>query len=238
MGWHYYYYLTEENVSKDDISLSLEKRDVVGKGLNELRKAGRIPAVIHNHGEDSVVVSAPYIDLLKVYQLAGKHHPVNLTVGSDKYLALIREADFEPKKNLLRHIVFSAIRQDEKQQTEVPIHFAEGEIPAEKAGLMVIRQLEAVEIEALPKDLIDELTVDVSALAEIGDKVTVADIKVPDGVTILTEPEHPIATVEETKAQISEEAAEEEAAEGEEGEVTEGSEEAGSSESKEDKSEE
>lgn len=224
-------------MSKDDITLSLEKRDVVGKGLAELRKDGRVPAVIHNHGEDSVVVSAPYIDLLKVYQQAGKHHPVNLTVGSDKYLALIREADFEPKKNQLRHIVFSAIRQNEKQQTEVPIHFAEGEIPAEKAGLMVIRQLEAVEIEALPKDLVDELTVDVSALAEIGDKVVVADIKVPEGVTILTEPEHPIATVEETKAQISEEAAEEEAAEGEEGEAAEGAE-AESGEAKESSSEE
>ena len=66
--------------------------------------------------------------------------------------------------------------------------------------------MDAVEIEALPKDLVDELTVNVAQLSEIGDKVTVGDIQLPQGVTILTEADHPIAVVEETKAQMSEEA--------------------------------
>jgi large subunit ribosomal protein L25 len=190
--------------------------------------------VIHNHGKESVVVSGPFIDVLKVYQLAGKHHPVTLKVDDKQYMALIKSVDFEPKKNKLRHVVFNAIKQDEKQKTEVPVKFVENaEIPAEKTGLMVIRQLETVEIEALPKDLIDELIVDPSGLTAIGDRITVADIKVPEGITILTEAEHPIATVEETKAQMSEEAAEEEAAEGEEGE-----EESGDSEAKKESSEE
>ncbi len=203
-------------MSSEEIILTVQKRDVLGKKVKHLRSSGSVPAVIHNHGADSIVVEAPYIDLYKVYKEAGKHHPVNVKLGDDTYLALIKDVDFEPTKHELRHVVFNAINQDEKQQTEVPVHFVEGDIPAEKAGLMVIRQLDAVEIEALPKDLIDELTVDVSGLVEIGDKVTVADIKVPSGVTILTEMEHPIATVEETKAQISEEA-EEEATEGGEG---------------------
>jgi large subunit ribosomal protein L25 len=221
-------------LSQDTITLTLEKRDVVGKGLNKLRREGQVPAVIHNHGKESVVVSGPFIDVLKVYQLAGKHHPVTLKVDDKQYMALIKSVDFEPKKNKLRHVVFNAIKQDEKQKTEVPVKFVENaEIPAEKTGLMVIRQLETVEIEALPKDLIDELIVDPSGLTAIGDRITVADIKVPEGITILTEAEHPIATVEETKAQMSEEAAEEEAAEGEEGE-----EESGDSEAKKESSEE
>ena len=76
----------------------------------------------------------------------------------------------------------------------------------------------------MPKDLIDELNVDGTHLVEINDKLHVSDIIVPDGVTILTEPETTIAVVEETKAQMSEEdAAEGEVAEGEtpaEGEAT------------------
>ena len=204
-------------MSQDTITLTLQKREVVGKGLNKLRRDGQTPAVIHNHGQESIIVSGPSIQMLKVYNQAGKHHPVTVEVGGQKYMALIRDAHFEPKKNQLRHVVFNAIRQDEKQKTEVPVHFVEdAEIPAEKASLMVIRQLDVVEIEALPKDLVDELLVDPSGLTEIGDKITVADIKVPAGIEILTEAEHPIATVEETKAQMSEEA-EEEAAEGEEG---------------------
>lgn len=200
-------------MSSEEISLALEKREVLGKGLNQMRAGGQIPAVIHDHGKDSVHVMAKSGDIVKVYQAAGKHHPVNLTVGSKKYMALIKDVEFEPRKHTVLHVVFNAIAADEKQQTEVPVHLT-GEIPAEKAGLMVIRQLDVVDIEALPRDLIDELTVDASGLTEIGDKLTVADIVLPKGIEMLTELDHPIAVIEETKAQISEEAEAEEAAEG------------------------
>lgn len=200
-------------MSSDQIALTLQPREVIGKGLTKLRSEGQIPAVIHDHGKDSIHVMANQTDLNKVFSAAGKHHPVNLTVGSTKYLALIKDADFEPRKHMLRHVVFNAIKADEKQQTEVPVHFLEdAEIPAEKAGLMVIRSLDVVEIEALPKDLIDEIVIDPSSLTDIGDKLTVADLKVPATITIITEPEHTIAVVEETKAQMSEEDEAEEAA--------------------------
>lgn len=195
-------------MSKDTIEVELKQRDIIGKGLGKLRTMGQVPGVIHNHGKESRVVMAPYVDMVKVYQRAGKHTPLELTVGKDKYFAIIKDVDFEPKKHQLRHVVFNSIKQNEKVHTEVPIHL-EGEIPAEKAGLMVITQLDTINIEALPKDLVDELSVDATSLIEIGNKITVADIEAPKGVTILTEAEHPIATVEETKAQMSEEAAEE-----------------------------
>lgn len=207
-------------MTSQDITLTLEKRDQVGKGLNHLRREGKIPAVIHNHGKESVIVAAPQLEINKAYQLAGKHHPINLVVGKDKYFTIIKDVDFEPTKQQLRHVVFNSIRTDEKVESEVPIVLEGDEIPAEKVGHMVIRQLDHVLIEALPKDLIDSVSVDATTLAEIGDKITVADIKVPTGVTILTEAEHPIATVEETKAEMSEEAEEAES----EGEDSEGQE--------------
>ena len=202
-------------MSGQDIALSVEERTVEGKAVKHLRNEGMIPAVIHNHGAESRVVMVPQNVMLKVYKEAGKHHPLAITYGKEKYMALIKDVDFEPKKHMMRHVVFNAIKQDEKVETEVPLTLT-GEIPAEKVGLMVITSLDHIEIEALPKDLIDELTVDASSLTEIGDKIHVSDIVVPAGVTILTEAEHTIATVEETKAQMSEES-EEEAAEGEEG---------------------
>lgn len=207
-------------MSGQDIALVLEERKVLGKQVKHLRRDGMTPAVIHDHGQPSKVVMAPSVDLLKVYQQAGKHHPLSLTLGKDTYMALIKDADFDPKKNQLRHIVFNAIKQDEKVETEVPIRLV-GDIPAEKAGLMVITQLDSVDIEAFPKDLVDELTVDATGLVEIGDKIHVSDIVLPSGVEILTESDHPIATVEETKAQMSEEeitgVSAEEAVAGEEG---------------------
>lgn len=212
-----------------DAPVKLSQREVLGKGLNKLRTDGTIPAVIHNHGQDSIHVMGPETELLKVYRVAGKHHPLNLEVGSDKYLALIKDARFDPVKRRLQHIVFQAIRQDEKVEAEVPIRL-EGDAPAERVGLIILHQLDSVEIEALPKDLPDELVISAESLAELHDKLTVADLKVPAGVTILTDAEHPIATVAETRAQVAEEAeAEAEAADGEEadGETTEAGAEAG-----------
>lgn len=202
-------------MSNEEIALALKEREVTGKKVKHLRREGTVPAVIHDHGKPSLIVMAPTIAVQKAFDQAGKHHPVNLTVGSQKFLAIIKDVDVDPKKRQLRHVVFNAIKQDEKVQTEVPVKL-EGEIPAEKVGFMVITNLNTIEIEALPKDLVDEFFVDATGLAEIGDKITVADIKIPSGVTILTEPEHPIATVEETKEQISEEAATEEVDESDE----------------------
>lgn len=203
-----------------DAPVKLEQRTVLGKGLGRLRQDGVVPAVIHNHGQDSIHVMGPEMQLVKVYQAAGKHHPLNLEVGSDKYLALIKDAHFDPVKRRLQHVVFQAIKQDEQVEAEVPIRI-DGDAPAEKVGLIILHQLDAVEIEALPKDLPDELVVSAEALAELHDKITVADLQVPSGVTILTDAEHPIATVAESRAMAAEEA-EAEAAEGEGGEEGEG----------------
>lgn len=190
-----------------DITLALEERKIMGKKVKALLRDGYVPAVIHDHGKESIVVMGKLTQMLKAYQLAGKHHPVQITVGKHEYLALIKDAEIEPKKRVLRHVVFNAVDKNQKVEAEIPVH-VEGEIPAERAGHMVLTQLHHVEVEALPNALPDKLTVDGTTLAEIGDRLTVADIKVPTGVEILTDLETQIAVVEETKEQISEEAEE------------------------------
>ncbi|HZP55489.1 MAG TPA: 50S ribosomal protein L25 [Candidatus Saccharimonadales bacterium] len=198
-----------------DKPLKLQERTTIRKGLNDLRSEGLVPAVVHNHGQPSVHVMAPEMELERIFEVAGKHHPLNLEVGDQKFLALIKDAHFNPVKRKLQHVVFQAIRRDEKVEAEVPIHL-EGEIPAEKVGLQVLHHLDHVEIEALPANLPDSIVVDATVLAEIGDKINVGDLKLPEGVTLLTEPEQSIAAVIEPKEQVIEEP-EAEVAEGEEG---------------------
>ncbi len=218
-----------------DIVVELQKREVIGKGLNKLRTDGVVPAVVHNPGEESTHVMGNFQELTKVYSQAGKHHAVQLKFDGKEQLAIIKHADFDPKKHQIRHLVFQAIKQNEKLTTEVPI-VLEGDAPAEMVGLLVITNVDTVEIEAFPKDLPDNLVVDATGLAEIGDKLHVSNLVVPSGVTVLTDPETTIAVVEETKAQISEESEEE--TEGEEGEGEESEEGEGSSDSSSDSSEE
>ncbi len=167
----------------EDLQLALQERTVLGKAVKKLRRDGLVPAVIHDHGKPSLHVSVGYLPLLKVYHQAGKHHPIELSVGSKKFTALIKEAEFEPRKHQLNHVVFGAVKADEKVEAEVPLRLTE-DIPAEKASLVVITQLDMVKVEALPKDLPDAIVVDASKLVEVGDKLTVSDIQLPTGVTL------------------------------------------------------
>lgn len=192
-------------MTNQSISLQLEERTVIRKRLAGLRKDGFVPAVVHDHGKESIHVMGDAIAMTKIYNQAGKHHPVELTVGSKKHLALIKDADFEQRKHRLRHVVFQAIKQNEEAEAEIPVVFLEdAEIPAERMSLMVLKQLDHVQVKALPRDLPDQLVVDPSSLTEVGDNLTVADLTVPKGVTIITDPEQQIAIVEMPKDQIAE----------------------------------
>jgi len=188
----------------DQITLAVETRETLGKGVKRLRKEGIIPGVIHDHGKASLHIQADYQTLHKVYLTAGRHHPVEVKAGDKKFTTIIKGATFDPKYNKMTHIVFGAIKANEKVDTEVPVRatYDEGNevSPAERSGLIVLEQLTQVEIKALPKDLPDELTYDAEKLVAVGDQVTVEDLVVPSGVEIVTEPHHVLATVFEPSA--------------------------------------
>jgi large subunit ribosomal protein L25 len=191
-------------MSSDAISLDLTLRDTTGKQVRQIRRDGSVPAVIHDHGKDSINVQAEYNEIFKVYQQAGKHHPVNITAGNKKYLAIIKTATFEPKKNRLNHVVFNAVGAKQKIEAEIPIHpqYAEGNesSPAERNGLIVLTNLDVVMVEAIPSKLVDALHYDAEKLVEVGDHLTVADLVIPEGIEVKVEPDHTIATVYEPSA--------------------------------------
>jgi len=190
-------------MSSDTITIELQKREIIRKKLAGLRENGEVPVVVHDHGKPSIHASGAMVPLQKVVTVAGKHHPIELKVGSEDRLVLIRDVDYNPRTHHLRHVVFQAIRRNKKAHAEIPIEF-NGDIPAERSSLMVIYQLDHVEVEALPSDLPDMISVDPSPLKDVGDTMLVGDLKAPKGVTILTEATYPIATVEMPKDQLAE----------------------------------
>jgi large subunit ribosomal protein L25 len=190
-------------MSSDTITLKLTERTELGKAVKALRRQGFVPANIYERGKESIAVSASFVELTKVYKAAGKHHPVELSVGGKQYLAMIKDVDINPLKNTLRHVGFHAVNRNEKVEAEVPVRI-EGEIPAERLSLMVLQNLDTVEVEALPANLPNELFVPGSKLVNDGDKVTVADIRVPQGVTVLTDLDIMVADVQTPKDQIAE----------------------------------
>ncbi len=170
----------------EKITLKIENRDVLGKKVARLRKQGITPGVVYGAGVDATPVQADSGEVRRVVTAAGKHTPVQLS-GTKRRIAMIKDVDYDPTKHgVIRHISFHAVNADEPVIAEVPIRLAgEGESAAERAGLIILQSLEKVEVKALPMDLPSELLVDITALAEAGDRVTVGDIKVDDDVEIV-----------------------------------------------------
>ncbi len=167
----------------DKISLKLVTREVHGKKVATLRKEGLVPGVVYGPGMEPVSVQAEYNVLMKAYKAAGGHHPVHIDVNGKKRIAMIKDAEIDPVKNLLRHISFHAVLASDPVTAEVPIELVgEGESEAEKAGLIILQALDKIEVRALPMDLPDSVKISIVDLKEAGDRVTLADAKLAEGV--------------------------------------------------------
>lgn len=170
----------------DKVNLKLTKREVHGKKVKALRRDGLVPGVVYGPGTEPIAVQAPDLLAAKAYRTAGRHHPVYLDIDGKKKIAMIKHADVDPVKNQLRHLSFHAVRQNEPVEAEVPVHLkGEGESEAEKAGLIILQNIEQLEVRALPMDLPDFLEVDITGLKQAGERVTVADVQLPSTVELV-----------------------------------------------------
>lgn len=166
-----------------DISLKLDERTATGKQVAKLRQQGLVPSVVYGGKSEPMHTQSAVVETTKVAHKAGKHTPVHLTVGGKKKLAIIKTIDTDPVKHQVRHIAFHTIKQNEVITTTVPIHLiGGGESEAEKAGLVVLQALEHIDIKAKPADLPEALEANIVNLATTDDKVTLADISLPQGV--------------------------------------------------------
>ena len=165
------------------VTLVVAKRTVHGKKVKQLRKDGLIPAVVYGPGIEPMSVQITEPELKKVVKEAGKHTPVYLKGESKNRITMIKDIDLDPVKGVIRHVSFHAVKADELVTTDVAIRLVgEGESEAEKAGLIILQSLDRIEIKALPMDLPEALEVSIAHMKEEGERVTVASIKLPEGV--------------------------------------------------------
>lgn len=166
-----------------EISLKLDTRTVSGKKVATLRKDGLVPSIVYGGQDEPIATQSPVVETTKVAHAAGRHTPVHLTIDGKKKLAIIKDIDFDPVKHSVRHIAFHAIKQNDIITTDAPIVLIGiGESAAEKAGLIVLQAIESIEIKAKPADLPESFELSISELASTDDKLTIADLKLPEGV--------------------------------------------------------
>ena len=170
----------------DKINLKLDVRTVHGKKVAKLRADGIMPVVVYGAGMEPYAAQASIQEVEKVVKAAGKHSPVHLALDDKKKIAMVKELSFDPAKNRINHVAFHAVNQNKPIEAEVPVRLVgEGESEAEKAGLIILQNIDSLEVKALPLEMPDALEIDIRHLKEAGERVLVGDIKLPANVELV-----------------------------------------------------
>lgn len=174
-------------MTSEKLVLSVKKREILGKKTKQLRAQGLAVGNVVTPKE-SIAISTDALYLKRIYEKAGESTLVYLTLeGRKKQIpTLIKEVDFDPLQGGIFHVVFYEVSLKENVEAAVPIEFiGEFNVP----GASLIKVQDTVDISALPTDLPDNFEVNVEDLKEVGDQITLADIKFDNSIIELVLPE-------------------------------------------------
>jgi large subunit ribosomal protein L25 len=217
----------------DTPKLKVQKRTLIGKRVKSLRKVGQLPGVLYGAGIDSVPIELDGREASRLLSRSSGSTLIQLDLGDDSHMALVRGVQRDVIRGDYLHVDFLKVAMDETIRAEVPIELI-GEAPAgEEAGVVLLTGVTTIEVEALPGNLPDRFTVNLEVLEDLNDSITVADLFLGEGVTVVTDQDEliarPIYQAEEIIEEVVEEEELEELLEGEE--LEEGEEEAAEAES-------
>lgn len=149
--------------------------------VNRLRKSGSIPAVIYGRKTAPTNVQVDAKSFTKLLESSASDNIlVSLKLGEQAQLALVQEVQHDHLRGGILHVDFHAVAMDEEIHAQVPLHLT-GESPGVKLGGLLEIFHHNLEVRCLPKDLPENLEIDISAL-DHGQGISVGDIKLPEGV--------------------------------------------------------
>ncbi len=176
--------------------INVEKREEVGKGAaRSLRRANRIPAVLYRGGDSQPVKFSKKELLQFINSTAGQQVMVNLQFGDgSSKLALMKDYQVDPAKGDLLHVDFFEVSLTEKVKVHVHVTIVGESIGVKRDGGILQYLLREIEVECLPDKIPGRIELDISGL-EIGQSLHVSDIKLGEGVKVLTDLDEVIVNV-------------------------------------------
>lgn len=179
----------------DKVIFAAQPRDKSVKA-KILRKQNLIPAEYYGHGVENMSLQLDYQSFRKMYKKAGSNTVIDLEIeGKGMKNVLIHNVDTHTVTDLYTHVEFINVRMDEEVTTTIPVRL-EGTAPAVKdMGGTLIQNLDGIDVTCLPKDLVHEIVIDVSSLVDFNSSITVADLKIPKGITVTNEMDASVAYV-------------------------------------------
>ena len=180
------------------LGLAVQKRNKEEKAQS-VRKGGAIPGVLYGPKVKPAILKVNGKEFQKVYEEAGESSLIQLESSDGSRPVLIREIQKDPLRGEIIHVDFYQPPLDEKTEVRVPLIF-EGEAPAVRdLGGTLLKNIQEVDVRALPQHLPHEIVVDVSELATFEDKIVISDLMHDDRVEILRDSEEVVAQVVETQ---------------------------------------
>lgn len=175
------------------LTLEVQPRDAK-QSLEDIRANGAVPAVFYGpkEGAQPIAINARLLE--HVWKVAGETTIIKLTGAGDEKDTLIKDIQVHPVTGKVLHADFYVLEKGKKITLNIPLEFL-GTAPAEKLGHAVVKALHEVEIEVSPSELPHSLEVDISKLENVGDHVTVADIKLPPSASMKTPGDEIVASV-------------------------------------------
>lgn len=160
-----------------------------------LREQDMIPAVYYGAGKDAVSIAVPAKEFTRVYKEAGENTAVTLTIGGEKISTIIHDLQRDGITGDVLHVDFLIIDMKKEIEVAIPLEFT-GTAEAEKSNVgTVVKVLHEVHVSALPNDLPHTIEIDITGLATLEDQIHVKDIKLPKGVTMVTDGDEVVASV-------------------------------------------
>ena len=166
------------------VEIKAEKRGVVGKSLWGLREKGVLPAVIYGHDFETMPIQVSSRDFEKVYHQAGESSLVYVNLGDQTVPAIINEAVRDAITDKFIHADFYKVNLKEKISAEVQLVFIGESIAVKEQGGILVKNINSIEVEALPQDLPHEIQVDIANLKYLKDQILLKELKLPSGVGI------------------------------------------------------
>lgn len=179
-----------------DLQLRAEVRSLLGKKTKTLKKSGSVPVVLYGHGVPSRSLSVSANDFVRAYRSAGESTLIELGVGEERPVkVIIQDVQRHPVSGEILHVDFHQVKMTEKLHTEIDLSFVGESVAVKELGGVLVKNLDHVKVEALPGDLVHEIPVDISVLKTFEDLVHIADLKLPNGITVLDAPDDVVCLV-------------------------------------------
>ena len=204
-------------VTNERPSITLSARQVVGKKVKTLRREGVVPVHYYGSGIESLSLQAAGVTLRKVVTEAGANIPVEVVVegSAESDICFVREVQWHPVNGSLLHVDFMHVDVTERVTAEVPVVLTGQSEAVRELGGVIIQPFQTLPVDALPLNMPESITVDITPLQMFGDAVRVGDLEVEEDIEILRDDDDLLVTVQEPRIE-EEPVAEEEELEGEE----------------------